>query len=315
MYENFNAPSTESLDLIFNRLQKIASQLAILGEVISQEDLNLTVLVEQEVKRTVTSSSNSSSQNVSFVSNPSSTNDVNTASVPVSTASTLVNTASSNSANLSDATVYAFLANQPQGSHLVHEDLEQIHEDDLEEMDLKWQLALLSDQESESKNWNQEGSRKTVHVEDTSAKAVIAIDWAGFDWSFMKEEEVPTNMALMALSDSQVHDNKSCSKSCLKNYETLKSQYDNLRIELNKSEFDLATYKRGFALVEEQLVFYKKNEVMLCDQIAVLKREKLHLIDYWVSDSDEDESEVMESDNVQQKPKQANQPEESVVKS
>ncbi|GJR29030.1 hypothetical protein Tco_1105262 [Tanacetum coccineum] len=41
MHENFNAPSTESLDSIFNRLQKIVSQLAILGENISQEDLNL----------------------------------------------------------------------------------------------------------------------------------------------------------------------------------------------------------------------------------------------------------------------------------
>ncbi|GJQ97893.1 retrovirus-related pol polyprotein from transposon TNT 1-94 [Tanacetum coccineum] len=35
MYKNFNAPSTESLDSIFNRLQKIVSQLAILGENIS----------------------------------------------------------------------------------------------------------------------------------------------------------------------------------------------------------------------------------------------------------------------------------------
>ncbi|GJS21194.1 hypothetical protein Tco_0449826 [Tanacetum coccineum] len=44
MYENFNAPSIESHDSIFNRLQKITSQLAILGEVISQEDLNLKFL-------------------------------------------------------------------------------------------------------------------------------------------------------------------------------------------------------------------------------------------------------------------------------
>ncbi|GJW89648.1 putative ribonuclease H-like domain-containing protein [Tanacetum coccineum] len=35
MYKNFNAPSTKSLDSIFNRLQKIVSQLAILGENIS----------------------------------------------------------------------------------------------------------------------------------------------------------------------------------------------------------------------------------------------------------------------------------------
>ncbi|GJW10316.1 reverse transcriptase domain-containing protein [Tanacetum coccineum] len=39
-YENFSASSAESLDSIFNRLQKIVSRLAILGVVIAQEDLN-----------------------------------------------------------------------------------------------------------------------------------------------------------------------------------------------------------------------------------------------------------------------------------
>ncbi|GKD80343.1 hypothetical protein Tco_1342964 [Tanacetum coccineum] len=168
MYENFNAPSTESLDSIFNRLQKIVSQLAILGENISQEDLNLKFLrslpsewnthvvvwrnkpdldtmsfdvlynnfkiVKQEVKRTITSSSSSNSHNMAFLSYPGSTNEVNTANDQASTNSTSVSTASTpdNTTNLSDATVYAFLANQPNGSQLIHEDLEQIHEDDLE---------------------------------------------------------------------------------------------------------------------------------------------------------------------------------------
>ncbi|GKD33075.1 hypothetical protein Tco_1248584 [Tanacetum coccineum] len=180
MYENFSASSQESLDSILNRLQKIVSQLAILGENISQEDLNFKFLrslpselsmyvvvwrnkpdlgtisfddlynnfkiVEQEVKRSVTSSSNSSSQNVAFVSTPSSFIKDNTANVQVNTASTNVSTASTNecTASLSDATIYAFLANQQNRSQVVHEDLEQIHKDDLEEMDLKWQLALLS---------------------------------------------------------------------------------------------------------------------------------------------------------------------------
>ncbi|GJR24407.1 ribonuclease H-like domain-containing protein [Tanacetum coccineum] len=89
----------------------------------------------------------------------------------------------------------------------------------------------------------------------------------------MVDEEVPTNMALMAFSDSEVLNDKACSNTCLKSFETLKTQYDNLRIEFNKSEFDLATYKRGLAFVEEQLVFYKKNEVMFTDQIVVLKRD------------------------------------------
>nr|GFA86388.1 ribonuclease H-like domain-containing protein [Tanacetum cinerariifolium] len=117
------------------------------------------------------------------------TNEVDTASIQVSDASTPVSTVSSpdNTANLSDATVYAFLENQPNGSQLVHEDLEQIHEDDLEEMNLKWQLALMSKRarrsprNQESRPRNQDSSRKTVIVEDTSSKAMVVIDEAGFD--------------------------------------------------------------------------------------------------------------------------------------
>ncbi|GKD32597.1 hypothetical protein Tco_1248106, partial [Tanacetum coccineum] len=94
------------------------------------------------------------------------------ASTQVSTASTQVSTA-----NLNDATVYEFLANQPNGSQLVHEDLEQIHEYNLEEMDLKWQLALLSmrtkrgPRNQDSRNRNQDNSRRTINVEETSSKA------------------------------------------------------------------------------------------------------------------------------------------------
>ncbi|GJU53215.1 ribonuclease H-like domain-containing protein [Tanacetum coccineum] len=77
---------------------------------------------------------------------PSSTNSINTANTGVSTGNSKVNTASAetSTASFSDATAYAFLSSQPQGSQLVHEDLEQIHDDDLEEMDLKWNMALLS---------------------------------------------------------------------------------------------------------------------------------------------------------------------------
>ncbi|GKB10207.1 hypothetical protein Tco_0844130, partial [Tanacetum coccineum] len=35
------------------------------------------------------------------------------------------------------------LVKNPNGSNLLHQDLEQIHEDDLEAIDLKWQLSLL----------------------------------------------------------------------------------------------------------------------------------------------------------------------------
>ncbi|GJU71803.1 hypothetical protein Tco_1263208 [Tanacetum coccineum] len=146
MYKNFSAPSTESLDSIFNRLQKIRSLPSEWNthvvvwrnkpdlDTISFDDLyNNFKIVKQEVKGTASSSSSSSSQNLAFVSSTSSTNEVNTA-YGVSTANTQVSTASTqvSTANLSDDTVYAFLASQPNGSQLVHEDLEQIYKDDLE---------------------------------------------------------------------------------------------------------------------------------------------------------------------------------------
>ncbi|GKB00824.1 hypothetical protein Tco_0828868 [Tanacetum coccineum] len=43
-YENFNGNSSEGLDQIYDRLQKLISQLEIHGETISQEDLNMIVL-------------------------------------------------------------------------------------------------------------------------------------------------------------------------------------------------------------------------------------------------------------------------------
>ncbi|GJR50113.1 ribonuclease H-like domain-containing protein [Tanacetum coccineum] len=40
--------------------------------------------------------------------------------------------------------MYSFFTNQSSGPHLDHEDLEQLDEFDLEEMDLKWQVAMIS---------------------------------------------------------------------------------------------------------------------------------------------------------------------------
>ncbi|GJW52573.1 hypothetical protein Tco_0096658 [Tanacetum coccineum] len=240
MYENFNALSTESLDSIFNKLHKTVSQLSILVvwrnksdlDTMSFDDLyNNFKIIEQEVKRTVTSSlnSNSSSQNMAFVSSPSSTNKVNIANVQVGSANSPISTVdtSDSTANLSDATVYAFLANQPNGSQLVHEDLEQIHEDNLEEMNLKWQLALLCMRarmyfqrtgNAEVLGINIIGTgiktaQERLNVEETSSKAMVAIDGAGFDWGFMTDEEVPTNMALMAFSDLEIDKLKKEKKS------------------------------------------------------------------------------------------------------
>nr|GEW94410.1 hypothetical protein [Tanacetum cinerariifolium] len=91
--------------------------------------------------------------------------------------------------------------------------------------------------------------------------------------SYMAEDEVSTNMALIDFSESEIYTNNTCLKTCLKSYETLKKQYDDLRIEFNKSEFNLVAYKKGLAFVVEQLVFYKTNETTLCENIVVLTRD------------------------------------------
>ncbi|GJW78150.1 hypothetical protein Tco_0139832 [Tanacetum coccineum] len=78
---------------------------------------------------------------------------------------------------------------------------------------------------------------------------------------------------LMAFSYSEVYTDKTCSKTCLKNYKTLKKQCDDLLVKLNESEFKASTYKRGLATLEDQIITYKKNEVLFSEEIGVLKRD------------------------------------------
>ncbi|GJS64855.1 hypothetical protein Tco_0679419 [Tanacetum coccineum] len=112
-------------------------------ETMSMDDLyNNLKVYEPEVKRM--SSSSSSTQNMAFVSssnnNTSSSNEAVNAAHDYNyySASTQVNTAySTNIDNLSDAVICSFFASQPNSPQLAHEDLQQIHPDDIEEMDFK----------------------------------------------------------------------------------------------------------------------------------------------------------------------------------
>nr|GEU99309.1 hypothetical protein [Tanacetum cinerariifolium] len=69
-------------------------------------------------------------------------------------------------------------------------------------------------------------------------------------------------------SDTEVF---TCSKACLKSYETLKEYYDNLIKDFNKSQFNLGAYKACLESVEARLEVYKKNEIVFEDEIKILK--------------------------------------------
>ncbi|GJX26387.1 ribonuclease H-like domain-containing protein, partial [Tanacetum coccineum] len=163
------------LEAIEKRLQKLVSQLEILGETLSQEDVNQKPLrslslewnthvvvwrnkpelettsmddlynnlkvYELEVKGT------SSTQNMAFVSsnNSGSTNEAVNIAHGVTAASTQANASNPiNVDNLSDVLICALFASQPSSPQLANEDLQQLHPDDLEEMDLTWQMAMLN---------------------------------------------------------------------------------------------------------------------------------------------------------------------------
>ncbi|GKD63215.1 hypothetical protein Tco_1305323 [Tanacetum coccineum] len=80
----------------------------------------------------------------------------------------------------------------------------------------------------------------------------------------------------MALSDSKVNNDKSCSKTCLTNYEALKKQYDNLLFKLDDTGFKASTYKIGLLILEGQILKYKESEVLFSEEIALLKRSVGH---------------------------------------
>nr|GEW57515.1 hypothetical protein [Tanacetum cinerariifolium] len=171
-YKNFTGSSSKSLDQIHDRMQKLISQLEILGESLSQEDINLKFLrslptewrthtliwrnktdledqslddlfnnlkiYEAQVKSS--SFASSSTQNIAFVSsqNTDSTTESASAVASVSAASAKIPVfALTNVDTLSNVVIYSFFASQYNSLQLENDDLKQIDADDLEEMNLE----------------------------------------------------------------------------------------------------------------------------------------------------------------------------------
>ncbi|GKB92892.1 hypothetical protein Tco_0965164 [Tanacetum coccineum] len=84
-------------------------------------------------------------------------------------------------------------ASVPTASSQVSTVSTEIDEDDIEEMDIKWNLALLSmraDREPKSQDkGKRESYRKDPKVEEPTPKAWMDIDGIGWDWSYMANED------------------------------------------------------------------------------------------------------------------------------
>nr|GEU59120.1 hypothetical protein [Tanacetum cinerariifolium] len=102
-------------------------------------------IYEAEVKSSSSTSHNT--QNIAFVSsqNTDSTNESVSVVTSVSAASTKPPASIlPNVDNLSDVIIYSFFNSQSNSPQLGNDDLKQINVDDLDEMDLNWQMAMLT---------------------------------------------------------------------------------------------------------------------------------------------------------------------------
>ncbi|GJV33730.1 hypothetical protein Tco_1394130 [Tanacetum coccineum] len=332
-YENFTAPSLEMLDQTFDRLQNLVIQLELLDEKLSQEDVNQKLLRNlspewnaydvvwrnkanldtmsmddlynnlkvHELEFKGMSSSSSSTQNMAFVSssnnNTSSSNEAINAAHGVSTASSQVNNAySTNINNLSDVVICSFFASQPNSPQLAHKDLQQIHPDDIEEMDLRWQIAMLT-------------MRATKFLKNTGRKLTVnGNETIGFDKSkveyynchkrghFAREYVAPRNQdnknkessrrsvpvetststVLVSCDGLEVSNDSICLKTCLETVESLKSQNDQLLKDLKKSEL-MVLVENGKAMSSEE------------EPKIVKKNDDAPIIEEWVSDDEEED--------------------------
>ncbi|GJR86789.1 ribonuclease H-like domain-containing protein [Tanacetum coccineum] len=108
---------------------------------------------------------------------------------------------------------------------LLHEDLEQIDDVDIEEMDINWQIAMIA---IRMKKFYKKTGRRGEHTE---------------------VEE--TNHALMAINSSSKV--SLCSKTCIDSYNTLKTLCDEQMNQLGDQEAQILAYSQAVKKLEAQL--------------------------------------------------------------
>ncbi|GJW95352.1 hypothetical protein Tco_0175024 [Tanacetum coccineum] len=244
--QQFEGVSTKDANKKFLRsLPSTWSQVSlIIRTKLGVDSLNLDDLYnnlrvfKSDVKGSTASSS--SKQNVAFASeNTSSTNDVSTAYG--------VSNSFGHNSQYEHPSSYFLLANQSSCPQLDHEDLEQLNEFDLEEMDLKWQDAMISMRMKKFyKKTGLSNRRRSGKQEDS--KALVTLDGEGLD------TEVT-----------------SCSKECKESYAKLKKIYNEQREQLRDASIEIHGYTQALKKVEAQLVAHQQSQLWYEKKIRFMK--------------------------------------------
>nr|GEW82805.1 ribonuclease H-like domain-containing protein [Tanacetum cinerariifolium] len=219
----------------------------------------------------------------------------------VNTASTQGATDSSTTVeNLSDVVIYSFFASQLSIPHLDNEDLQQIHHDDLEKIDLRWNIAMMTMRARRFlKNTRRKldmANKEELGLTRPRWNVSISIREATFkeNVAHLRIKTIETERLLEGLcqlrecksprsQEIRPRNQDTSRKTMIMEYTSSKAM-----VSIDGTGFDCSyvgddevptNMTHGFprlrclASVEEQLVFYKKNDLVFCDQITVLKRD------------------------------------------
>nr|GEU43558.1 ribonuclease H-like domain-containing protein [Tanacetum cinerariifolium] len=261
-YKNFPASSSEMLDQTFDMLQKLKNKADL--DTMSMDDLYNNLKVTNGV--------------------------VNTAH-GVSTGITQVNASySTNIDNLSDVVICAFFASQPTSPQVVHEHLQQIYPDDMEEMNLRWQMAMLT---MRARRFLKNIGRKlTVNGNETIGFDKFKVECYNCHkrGHFARECRAPRNQDNKNKKSSRrsVPVETSTSTALVScdglggydwsdqaeegpNYALM--AFSSSSSDSKKSELMVLGYKTGLESVEEKLEFYKTYKSIYLQDIKGLKIE------------------------------------------